>query len=126
MKRKKDLMDYLEQYIIAGKIQGECMLNGDYKKSNQAYKNLQKILNFAKNSTIQEVEAFYNTILNSTAEPNTVTSCCADMLVLGVNTKLAKESLLKVSKDINIHPILKSNAQLFLQEWDKGNIKPIN
>lgn len=123
MARKKELMDYLDEFIEYGKTQGECMLNGDYKRGNKAYNKTEMIFNKAINSL--EKETFYNTILNSTDDANTLTKCCAHMLRLNINPKIVRKKLKALAKDNNIHPIFKSNAKMFLQEWDKGNIKPI-
>jgi len=123
MVRKKELMDYLEEFIECGKTQGCCMLNGDYKRGNKAYNKTEKIINIAVNSL--EKETFYNTILNSTNDANTLTKCCAHMLRLDINTTIARIKLKELVNDKEIHPIFRSNAKLFLQEWDKGNIKHI-
>ena len=123
MTRKKQLLDYFDEFIEFGKIQGECMLNGDFKTSNKAYKKTEAILNIAKNDG--EKEKFYTMILSSATDANTLTKCCAHMLRLGINAEMARKKLNNIALDETIHPILKSNAKLFLQEWDKGNIKPI-
>lgn len=123
MTRKKKLLDYLNEFIECGKIQGECMLNGDFKAGNKAYKKTEAILNIAKND--DEKEKFYTMILNTATDANTITKCCSHMLRLNIKTEIARQKLNNIAKDKTIHPVLMSNAKLFLQEWDKGNIKPI-
>lgn len=120
---KKRLLDYLNEFIECGRIQGECMLNGDFKTGNKAYKKMEAILNIAKND--EENEKFYTMILNTATEANTLTKCCAHMLKLSINTEMARNKLNKIAMDKTIHPVLRSNAKLFLQEWNKGNIKQI-
>jgi len=123
MDRKKELMDYLDEFIECGKIHGECTLNGDYKKGNEAYSKLEKIIMVAKDSN--QKENFYKLILNTVIDIDTLTACCAHMLRLDINTKTARIKLKELANNNEIHPIFKSNAKMFLQEWDKGNIKPI-
>jgi len=124
MDRKKELMDYLEDYLESCRVHGESTLNGNYKEGNKAYKKIDKIFNIAKNSDDQE--AFYLEILEKSNNANTLTWCCINMLKLSIKPKMARAKLKEIAKDKNIHPIFKSNAQLTLQEWDKGNIKPID
>lgn len=124
MAKKKQLMEYLKEFVECSELQGRCMLNGDYKLGNKAYAKTEKILQIAKND--EQKEDFYTTILNSTDDANTLIKCCAHMFRLGINPKTAREKLQDIASDSQIHPLLKSDARLFLQEWDKGNIKPVN
>lgn len=32
MRRKKQLLDNLDEFLECGKIKGECLLNGDFKR----------------------------------------------------------------------------------------------
>lgn len=126
--KKKELMDYRDEYIKCGKIQEESTLTGNFEKNNKTFKKLQKILKVASES--DEKEMFYLSIINNISEASTLTNCCADMMKLSIKQNLARAELEEMikSKKINgkdCHPIFISNAKLFLQEWDKGNIKPI-
>ncbi|SKA04388.1 hypothetical protein [Anaerorhabdus furcosa] len=99
------------------------MLNGHFKAGNKAYKKTEAILNIAKND--EEKEKFYTMLLNTATDANILTKCCAHMLRLSINTEIARQKLNSIAKDKTIHPLLMSNAKLFLQEGDKGNIKSI-
>lgn len=47
------------------------------------------------------------------------------MMKLKIQSDVARKKLEEIQKDKEYHPIFKSNAKMFLQEWDKGNIMPI-
>lgn len=47
------------------------------------------------------------------------------MMKLKVHSDVARKKLEEIQNNKEYHTILRSNAKLFLQEWDKGNIKPI-
>ncbi len=63
VKKEIKLVDYVGQYIENGKIYGNCMINGDYRKSNQAYSRLKNIFKIARTKSVQEVEEFYGMLL---------------------------------------------------------------
>ncbi|MDF9825378.1 hypothetical protein M2475_001833 [Breznakia sp. PF5-3] len=48
------------------------------------------------------------------------------MLKLNISSKLAREKLEEVKNNDEYHPLFRFNAEMFLKEWDKGNIKPIS
>lgn len=123
MVKKKELMYYLDDYLESCRVHGESTLNGNYKEGNKAYKKIDKIFNIPKNSDDQEV--FYLEVLEKSNDANTLTWCCINMLKLNINLEIASAKLKEIASDDNIHPIFKSNAQLTLQKWDEGNIKPI-
>lgn len=120
---KKKLMNYINEFLEYGNIQGECTLNGDFKKGNKAYDKCEAIFNIAKNDV--EKEKFYTIILNTAIDANTLTKCCAHMLKLNINKKIAIEKLNEITLDESFHPVFRFNAKMFLQEWNKGNIKPV-
>ena len=128
MAKKKSLMDYHDDYIEYSRIQEEATFTGDYKASNKTYKKMQKILALAIES--DEKEKFFLDILDRASDATTLTHCCADMMKLNIQPKLARERLeemirTKKIKGKECHPIFVSDAKLFLEEWDKGHIKPI-
>jgi len=123
MARKKKLMDYLNEFIECGTIQDTATLNGDYKANNKAYKKTEKIFSLAKDN--YDSEEFYLAILATTVSASALTTCCAHMMKLKVQSDVARKKLEEIQKNKEYHPIFRSNVKLFLQEWDKGNIKPI-
>lgn len=118
---KKNLLDYTEKFKELGKIRDDSTLSGNYKVNNAAYKKMYKILDMAKQS--EDKEQFYLNILTTTTSPTTIITCCAHMLKLNIKPQKAKKKLKEIQKNKSIPPIFASEAKLFLQEWEKGNIK---
>ena len=101
-------------------------MKGDYKSSNKAFNKIKKILSIASES--DEKEMFFLSIIDIANNATTLTNCCADMMRFNIHPNYARERLEKMIKTkkidgVECHPIFISNAKLFLQEWDKGNIK---
>ncbi len=121
--RKKSLMEFVDEYIEAATIHGACLLNGDYKQGNKAFDKAEKIFKLSISSP--DKEKFYASVLSSTKDINTLSKASAHMLKLNINPKYARKTLEKIVKDKEAHPLLRSNARIFLEEWDNGNIKPV-
>ena len=119
----KNLMDYVDEYTELGKIHGTSTLNGDYKTGNNAVKKMKKIFEIAACS--EDKELFYNTIVRNTTDIHTKSLCYADMLRLNINLKHAVRELEKISNDKSLG-IFSFLAGMFLKEWEKGNIKPVD
>lgn len=120
----KQLEDYINEYIRNGEIQGRAFLTGEYKEGNKAFSKMEKIIR--KVEKIEENENFYLTILKKSDDANTITCCCGQMLKLQIEPQLARKKLEEIKNSKNNHPILVFNAKMFLQEWDRGNIKTNN
>lgn len=54
-----------------------------------------------------------------------VLSAHAHAWKLNIKPIEARLRLNQISKDRKVHVLFRGNAKLTLQEWDKGNIKPI-
>lgn len=121
--RPKKLLDYLTEFDDLGKLRDEASINGDYKSGNKAYKKMEKIFELAKRSDDKEV--FYLNVLNIASCATSLTTCSAHMMRLNIYPELARKKLEDVANSKEYHPILTFNAEMFLKEWDKGNIKPI-
>lgn len=118
---KKSICDYLNDFEECGKIIDKASLDGDYKANNKAFKKTEKIYAIAKNS--DEAENFYLTALKESSSVSTIIACCAHMMRLNIQPKLARRKLEKVRKNRNYPAILTFDAEMFLEEWDKGNIQ---
>jgi len=120
--KKKELMNYVDEYIMHGEIMGNSTLSGNYKTGNKAYKAKDKI--FQLSIISEDRVKFYETILNSTQDVNTLTGCYVHMLKLGINEKRAIKGLKKIAENHSLG-IFSFNAEMCVKEWEKGNIKPV-
>lgn len=119
---KKSIMNYLDDFEKYGIIQDDAIKTGEYKKANATVKKLEKILLVAKDDS--ENEKFYLTILEKSKSKSAIITACSQMLKLNIKNDLARKELEKIanSSEKSMH---RMSARMFLQEWDKGNIKPI-
>jgi len=119
----RNLMDYMDEFIEAGRIRDVSDSTGNYKAGNKAFKDMEKILKLAVKS--DKKEEFYVHILNSSDSPSAILAACVHMLKLGIGLGLARNRLELIASSPE-----KSNsrfsAKVFLQEWDNGNIKPVS
>jgi len=122
--KKKELMDYVGKYIELGILQGKSTLSGDYKTGNRAANKMDKI--FQISISCENRALFYEKILETTQDINTIIWASLHMLKLNINPEKARAGLLKIAKGGgDIPPIFATSARLTLEEWDKGNIQPI-
>ena len=119
--KQKNLLDYLEKYEEFGKILDDANIKGDYKTNNKTYDKMHKIFELAKES--KDRESFYLHILHNSTSASALIYCCADMMKLDIYPKQARTKLEEIAKNEEYDPILTFNAEMFLEEWDKGNIK---
>jgi len=123
--KKKELMDYINEFIESGILHGASIFNGDYKAANKSYKKMEKIFQLAINCENREM--FYKSVLQATQDISTIIWCYLHMLRLNIDSKEAEKGLLEISKGGDgIPPILATSARMTLQEWEKGNIKPVD
>lgn len=115
------LMGYIQDFERCGEIRDEVVETGDYKKGNKTKKITDKIFNIARTS--DEKEEFYLTILEMSKSPSIITTCCVQMMKLELHPVLARKNLEEIA---DIDSVFGFNARKFLEEWDKGNIKPVN
>ncbi|MEG0415791.1 MAG: hypothetical protein RR565_06605 [Erysipelothrix sp.] len=118
----KSIMNYLEDFEQYGIIQDEAIETGEYKKANATVKKLEKILLVAKEDS--ESEKFYLTILKKSKSKSAIITACSQMLKLNINAEVARNELEKIANSSE-KSMSRMSAKMFLQEWDKGNIKPI-
>lgn len=119
--KRRQLLDYLIEIEKLGKIRDESNIMGDYKSGNRAYKKIEKNFELVKESS--DKEKFYLNILNSSYSASTLTTCCAHMMKLGIHPDITRKKLEEIKNSKEYYPILAFNADMFLKEWDKGNIK---
>ena len=119
---KRNIMNYLDDFEEYGLIQEEARESGEYKKANATMKKLEKIMMIAKSDS--NSEEFYLTILNTSKRKCTIINACAQMLKLNIRTGLARDELKKIANSPE-KSMDRFSAKMFLQEWDKGNIKRI-
>ena len=119
----RNLMDYMDKFIEAGRIRDISNSTGNYKAGNKEFKDMEKILKLAVKS--EKKEEFYVYILNSSDSPSAVLTACVHMLKLGIEPGLARSRLELIASSPE-----KSNsrfrAKMILQEWDNGNIKRVS
>ena len=116
-------MDNIELFEELGKIRDEADMTGDYKEGNKAFKKTERIFELAQNSS--KSEQFYTTILNTCKNQMTLVTCCVHMMRLSIFPKLAREKLVEISSKEKRMGLSSLEAEMFLREWDKGNIKPV-
>ena len=119
----KELINYIEEYIKNGEIQGATFITGEYKKGNKAFNKMERIIDKVRD--LGEENKFFLSIFEKSKDVNTLTCCCANMLKFQIEPQKARKKLEEIKKSKEINPILAFNAKMLLQEWDKGNIKPI-
>jgi len=119
----RNLMDYMDEFIEAGRIRDMSDSTGNYKAGNKAFKDMEKILKLAVKS--DKKEEFYVHIFNSSDSPSAILAACVHMLKLGIEPGLARSRLELIASSPE-----KSNsrfrAKMILQEWDNGNIKRVS
>ena len=120
---KKNIMNYLDDFEKYGLIQEEASESGEYKKANATLKKLEEILWIAKVDS--NSEEFYLKILSTSKRKCTLINACAHMMKLNIQTDLARKELEKIANNPE-KSIDRLSARLFLQEWDNGNIRPLD
>ena len=114
-------MECIDEFEQLGKIIDESYITCDYKSGNRAMKKLGGIFEKAKISDDQE--SFYVKVFKKTASLNGLINCCADMMQLNIKSDMARKKLEEIAMSNKIDPLIAFSAGMFLEEWDKGNIK---
>lgn len=80
---------------------------------------------FEKSINDDSKEKFYLEILATAQDASTITACCVYMMKLNIYPDITRKKLEELIECKDYHPIFIFNVKMVLQEWDKGNIKPI-
>lgn len=118
-----ELVNYINEYIHNGEIQGKAFITGEYREGNKAFDKMEKIVR--KVEETEDKKEFFLTIFEKSKEINTLTCCCAQMLKLQIEPKLARKKLEEIVNSKEVDPVLLFNAKMLLKEWDNGKIKPV-
>jgi hypothetical protein len=113
---KNDVRDLLARYVEAASLHGEATLEGDSQTANKQFDILYNVFMDIKSLGKQGRDG----LLTLFEHPNPSVRCWAATHSLIYKERLAKRVLKKIqNSEANI---IGFNAEMVLQEWQRGNL----